>query len=406
MAHTRRDFLKSSLRTLAGLTASGMLLSPFGCATGKFLQTDRRERRVLADLHVHAAINEWNRESPLGIKYPMIATLIEKFANKTGMDWKKCHAVGIDMICAAHFNVFDEWLSMPTDPNPQAPYNTHRMMDYLEELINGPVSPYARIARNSSALKAQLSISKSDPEYRIAVLHTIEGGHALGGDISTLESFADRGVAMITLTHFFNKGIASAVNAYPYFPDANSGWSHQGLSEFGRDVVMEMERLGIIVDVIHCTSTAIKDVLEIATKPLVASHASTRTLGDHPYSLFDEHIQQIASDGGIIGVIIDPFILCNYSSMHEAETKATLQDVVRTIQHIVKLCGNHKHVGIGSDFAGYISGPTDMSRLSQIGRLRYLLLKEFGSEQVVDDILANNAIEFLLKNWYSGVQKA
>jgi membrane dipeptidase len=348
-------------------------------------------------------VNEWNRISPMGLEYPAIASVAAKFFNKTGMDWKKCHEAGIDLICVAHFNVFDEWLSMPTDPNPGAPANTHRMLDQLEEHLQGSAAPYARLAKNSYELKKLLSISKTSPEYRIAVIHTIEGGHTLGGNIRVLETLAKRGVAMITLTHFFNKGIASAANSYPFFPDANSSWPHQGLSGFGRDVIKEMERLGIIVDVIHATETAIKDILKVSSRPLVASHASARTLGDHPYSLYGEHIQQIASDGGIIGVIIDPYLLSNYSKLHLAEAKATLHDVVRTIRHITKLCGSHKHVGIGSDFAGYISGPTDMSRLSQIGRLRSLLLTEFGNEQVVEDILANNVINFVISNWKSGI---
>ena len=77
--------------------------------------------------------------------------------------------------------------------------------------------------------------------------------------------------------------------------------------------------------------------------------------------------------------------------------------MVRTIRYIVKLCGTHKHVGIGSDFAGYITGPKDMSRLGQIGRLRSLLLREFGNRQMVEDIMANNVINFLKTNWLSGV---
>jgi microsomal dipeptidase-like Zn-dependent dipeptidase len=378
------------------------MLSAIGCATKRFLRTDRSYPRVLADLHVHAMVNEWNRISPLGIDYPAIASVAAKFFNKTGMDWEKCYEAGIDLICVAHFNVFDEWLSMPTDPNPGAPANTHRMLDQLEEHLQGSAAPYARLAKNSHELRKLISISKTSPEYRIAVIHTIEGGHTLGGNIRVLETLAKRGVAMITLTHFFNKGIASAVNSYPFFPDANSSWPYQGLSEFGRDVIKEMERLGIIVDLIHATATAIEDILKVSSRPLAASHASARTLGDHPYSLYDEHIQQIARDGGIICVIIDPYLLSNYAKLHLAEAKATLRDVVRTIRHITKLCGSHKHVGIGSDFAGYISGPTDMSRLSQIGRLRSLLLTEFGNDQVVEDILANNVINFLLSNWQSG----
>ncbi|MFH1374145.1 MAG: membrane dipeptidase [bacterium] len=400
--YSRRQFLRASLGASAGLVGIGPLLSGLGCTYRSRLPVSRPDRRVLADLHVHAMTNAWNRTTPLAVKYPALVRLVERFANKTGMDWEDCHAAGIDLICVAHFNVFDEWLSMPTDPNPEAPVNTLRMMDQLEEELNGPTRPYARLAVNRSELGELLKIPKSSPEYRIAVIHTLEGGHALGGDIASLEQFARRGVAMICLTHFFNKGIASAANAYPYFPDDNSRRTHQGLSGLGREVVTEMERLGIIVDVTHATATAVEDILKAAKRPLVASHCTAQTLSDHPYSLLDEHIQQIAHDGGVVGVIVDPYLLSNYATVHDSERGGGLRDVVRMVRYIVKLCGNHRQVAIGSDFAGYIVAPSDMDRLSQIDRLSSMLMDEFGSRSVVEDIMANNVIDFIQTNWRAG----
>ncbi|UCE24480.1 MAG: membrane dipeptidase [Candidatus Zixiibacteriota bacterium] len=348
-------------------------------------------------------INDWNRRTPLGIRYPAVARFAEKFVNKTGMEWADCHAAGIDLICATHFNVFDEWLSMPTDPNPEAPANTFRMMDQLEEELAGPARAFATLARNGKDLEGLLNVSKTDPDFRTAVVHTVEGGHALGGSIEPLEQLASRGVAMIDITHFFSKDIASSANSYPYFPDGNSRWPNLGLSGFGREVISEMERLGIIVDITHATSTAVAQILKMATRPLAVSHGTSRTLSEHPYALFDEHIEQIAAGGGIIGVIIDPYLLSNYATAHSAEKRGSLRDVVRVIRYLVKLCNGHKHIGIGSDFAGYIVAPTDMNRLSQIDLLRELLEDEFGEVGVVEDILANNVINFLMKNWKSGI---
>jgi membrane dipeptidase len=392
-----------ALGGIAATAGVGQLLSLAGCASRHLLQGVQPDRPVLADLHVHAMINRWNRQNPMAVKYPGLAYAAEKLANKSGMDWKDCHRTGIDLICVAHFNVFDEWLSMPTDSNPEAPANTVRMLDHLEQALQGKIGRWAALARNHRELETLLSVSKRSPEYRMAVVHTLEGGHALGGDLAALEMFADRGVALITLTHFFNKGIASAANAFPFFPDAGSDWANQGLSEFGRDVILEMERLGIIVDLIHASSTAVEDILKMASRPLVASHAAARTLADHPYSLYDEHIEQIARDGGLVGVIIDPYLLSNYASLGEADKKGTLRDTVRNVRHIVKLCGTHKHVGIGSDFAGFINPPKEMSRLSQVDRLRRLLLDEFGDKTIVADIMANNVINFLKQNWRSGL---
>jgi microsomal dipeptidase-like Zn-dependent dipeptidase len=393
----RRDFLWSGARALAGAALSGPLLWLDGCTRPPRL-TDRSLPRVLADLHVHAGINSWNRHTPLGIQYPAIASLAETTFNRSGMEWQDCFDAGIDMLCVTHFNVFDEWLSMPTDPDFEAPKRTIRMLDLLESELATDASAYARLAVNPGELQRLLAVPKNSAEWRIAVVHTVEGGHALGGRLDPLEGLARRGVAMIGLTHFFNKGVATSANAYPFFPDANSSRPAQGLSGFGRELIHEMERLGIVVDVIHATTTALDDILKVGTRPMVASHSGARTLSDHPYDLIDEHIEEISRRGGLIGVILDPYLLNNYATLRDAESQGTLRDVVRQVRYLVKLAG-HEHVGIGSDFAGFVGPPREMTRLSQIGQLRAMLLEEFGEEKIVTDILANNTINFFLQNW-------
>ena len=250
---TRRNFLRLAAATGAGATLFQSVARAIDCNPDNWVTTSRKNRRVFADLHVHLMMNDWNRATPMGVRYPGVATIAEKFINKTQIDWKNCHSAGIDMLVSAHINVLDEWLSMPTDPNPQAPTNTHSMMDLLERELDGHVRPFAKLARNHTELRSMLDCPKADSAFRMAVVHGIEGGHALGGDLDSLEPLARRGAALICLTHFFNKGIASAANSYPYFPDANSLWPHAGLSEFGRDVLVEMERLGMIADVSHAT---------------------------------------------------------------------------------------------------------------------------------------------------------
>ena len=393
----RRDFLVAGARALAGAALSGPLFWLEGCGRPPRL-TDRSLPRVLADLHVHAALNHWNRHTPLGIQYPAIASLAETTFNRSGMKWQDCYDAGVDLLCVSHFNAFDEWLSMPTDPDPETPTRTIRMLDLFENELVSEYSDFAKLAANPDQLQRLLAIPKESPEWRIAVVHTVEGAHALGGRLDMLEPLARRGVAMVGLTHFFNKGVATSANAFPFFPDGNSSWPVHGLSGFGRELMAEMERLGIVVDVIHATSTALEDILAVATRPMVASHSGARTLADHPYGLIDEHIEEIAHRGGLIGVILDPYLLSNYGTLHDAESQGTLRDVVRTIRYLVKLIG-HEHVGIGTDFAGFIGPPRDMTRTSQIGRLRAMLLEEFGDEKIVTDILADNAIRFLIENW-------
>jgi len=403
---SRRKFIGSAFSFGAALFSVGSLGSILGCAAScpRRLTTPIRGHRVLADLHVHPMLNVWNRNTALGVEYPLLAKLVEKEANPTGMTWQTCHQAGIDVLCAAHFNVFDEWLSMPTDPNPEASTNTLRMLDMLEEDLAGKAAPYAKFAPNRDELNRLVNgTPKQSPDYRVAVVHALEGAHSLGGNIKALDTFAERGVAIIGLTHFFNKGVASAANPYPYFPDANSAPANQGLSEFGRLVIKRMEELGIIVDVTHCTSTAVSEVIDAAQKPLIATHSSVRTLGDHPYSLLDEHVQEIARRGGIIGIILYPYVLSNYGNVKQAKEYGSLKDVVRTIRYVYKICGTHKCIGVGSDFSGFITGPKEISCLGEIDKLRRMLLEEFDEDKgIVDDVMAQNAIDFLLKNWKSG----
>ena len=403
---SRRQFLHSTLLSCAGLLSLGSLKSLAGrtLASSQKISFPQHRFRVLADLHAHPMLNDWVRRSPLGVKSPRLAAIVEKVANVTSVKWKTCHQAGIDLVCAAHFSVFDELASMPTDPNPEAPANTLRMMDLMEEELAGPAAPYARLVRNHLELRELLKIRRGQKDFCVAVLHAVEGGHALGGSLEPLSVFAQRGVAYITLTHFLYKGIATSAVSFPFFPDMESRWPNQGLTEFGVEVIKEMEKLGIIADIKHCTSTAVEDVLRVTTKPIAATHSSVRTLADHPYSLFDEHIQEMARRGGIIGVFLSPFSLSNYSNPQIAKDYGTLGDVIRTIRHITKICGTHKHVGIGSDFAGYVSGPKEMADLGEIDILRKKLLVEFDNDEaVVEDIMANNAIEFILKNWRFGI---
>jgi membrane dipeptidase len=161
-----------------------------------------------------------------------------------------------------------------------------------------------------------------------------------------------------------------------------------------------MERLGIIVDVTHMTPTALTALFEWTKRPFIASHSSARALGDHPYSFYDEHIQEISSRQSIMGVVLYPYLLTNYSRHELAKQTGSLRNVVRTVRHIVKICGSHRHVAIGSDFGGYIQGPQEMTCLGQIQLLRQLLMEEFDEDEaVVEAIMAGNVIRFLRENW-------
>lgn len=394
MTWSRRRFIRTVGVAGAGL-AAGVL--HVGCAGRR--PGGRRPRRLLADIHAHAALDDWNDLTPFARRYPVIVDALTPIANRSGVDWARCHAAGVDMVCAAHYNIFDEMASMPVDPSPDAPRHTAMMIDQLEAHLRGPGADYARVAHSRDALEHLLSVDKRDPSWRTAVVHALEGAHALGGDLENVAVFARRGVFYMTITHFLDRGVGSTANALPFFPDMGPQEPAGGLSGFGRELIAEMDRARMTVDVTHLTSRSIDDVLSVSGRPLMASHASARALGIHPYSLTDEHIIEITRRGGLVGVLLYPLLLSNYSGPAEARRWGSLRDTIRTIRHIVKVCGSHAGVAVGSDFGAYITPPAEMRRLGDAGILRSMLLEEFGDEALVEDVMANNAIRFLLENW-------
>jgi len=130
-------------------------------------------------------LSDWIWNSPIAVKIPMAADIARGFFDKTGTSWKTSHEAGIDLICVSHFNLFDEWVTMPTDPNPVAPANAFRMMDLLEKEVEGPSANYAKLILTPEEFKNHFNnkYNKNDPNFRIAVLHSLKGGHALGGSL-------------------------------------------------------------------------------------------------------------------------------------------------------------------------------------------------------------------------------
>lgn len=173
-------------------------------------------------------------------------------------------------------------------------------------------------------------------EGKRAIFIAIENGYAIGKDISNLEKFKAMGVTYITLCHNGDNDIC----------DSHRGAAQwNGLSAFGKDVVKEMNRLGILIDISHAGEKTIADVLKESAYPIVASHSSARALCNHTRNLTNDQIRAIASKGGVIQV-------CMYKGFINSNAeKASLTDVIEHIEHIIRLVGVD-HVGIGSDFDG------------------------------------------------------
>ena len=228
------------------------------------------------------------------------------------------------------------------------------------------------IARSANDLK------RLKKENKKAIFIGIENGYGLGKDIRNVQKFADMGVTYITLSHNGDNDICDAA--------VRSKKEHNGLSEYGKEVVREMNRLGIMVDISHTSEKTSFDVLEVSQYPIIASHSSAKALCDHPRNISDKLMRAIADKGGVIQV-------CLYSGFLKKGGKATVKDAVNHIDHIVKTVGID-HVGIGSDFDG--GGELkDLKAVNEMPRITIELLRRGYSEEDIAKIWGGNLLRVM-----------
>lgn len=188
-------------------------------------------------------------------------------------------------------------------------------------------------------------------EGKIASMLGMEGGHAIENSLGALRSFYDLGARYLTLTHSANIDWADSCCEAPEL---------DGLSEFGEEVVREMNRLGMIVDISHVAPATMNDVLDVSQAPVIFSHSSAYTLTDHPRNVPDDVLRRVSENGGVVMVtFVTVFVNQALKDWREAPEQerageapeATLADVADHIEHVREVAGID-HVGIGSDFDG------------------------------------------------------
>lgn len=210
-------------------------------------------------------------------------------------------------------------------------------------------------------------------EGKKAILMGIENGYAIGKNLKNIETFAKMGVTYITLCHNGNNDICDS---------AADGPEWNGLSPFGKEVVHEMNRFGIMVDISHTAESTFWDAIETSNVPIVASHSAARALCDHPRNLTDEQLKALAQKNGVVQ-------LCLYKGFINSDAeKASLSDAIRHICHIAELIGTD-YIGIGSDFDG--DGELIGCRASnELINITTSLLKEGFSEADIRKIWGGN----------------
>jgi len=259
---------------------------------------------------------------------------------------------------------------------------------------------------------------------KIAALMGVEGGHMMGNDLSVLRTFAALGVRYMTLTHMENNEWADSSTAKP---------EHNGLTDFGKEVVREMNRLGMIVDISHVSDKTFYDVIATSKAPVFASHSSCRSICNAARNMTDDMIRALSSNGGVIQINYHVGFLSqefrDFEAAHpEAEkeineevkkrcgnnegcTSVAGDQVVRDlmnsgklpkvdwslivdhIDHAVKVAGVD-HVGLGSDFDGAVM-PLGMQDVTHIPQITDALLKKGYSESDTRKILGENTLRVL-----------
>ncbi len=234
----------------------------------------------------------------------------------------------------------------------------NRILNEIEKLVehNCSVIDIAKTPEDIVKLKAQ---------GKKSIMLGIENGYAVGKDISNLKKFRDKGVVYMTLCHNGDNDIC----------DSHKGnQEHGGVSEFGAQVIEEMNRLGMMVDLSHAHEKSFYDALEISHLPIVCSHSSSRALCNHTRNLTDEQLKALAKKGGVAQVTL-------YNYFLREDGKATILDAIEHLNHMVNVMGID-HVGIGTDFDGDggILGCGNASELLQF--TRRLLMERYNKEDI------------------------
>jgi membrane dipeptidase len=209
-------------------------------------------------------------------------------------------------------------------------------------------------------------------EGKIAAMLSIEGADIIEGRLSILRILYQLGVRMVGLVHSRRNLLADGV--------ADSR-TNGGLSTLGVEVVEELNRLGLIIDVSHLNDAGFWDLMDLVKSPVIASHSNCRAVCSHPRNLTDDQIQALAQRRGVIGINFAP------SFIHPVN--ATIERLVDHIDHIVDVVGP-EYVGLGSDFDGISSTPERLNDVSQMPRITQELTRRRYSEAEIRQILGLN----------------
>ena len=367
------------------------------------------EKKALR-IHEKCLTLDTHCDTPMLMVKPGFSVRDEHKAPESRVDLPRMKKGGLD---AMFFAVFTS-----QKPRTEANYKSnYALANQMLDSIHSMLKHNSDLA--TLALKAD-DLAKIEKSGKRAIYIGMENGFPLAKDISRVEEFYKKGVRYITLCHSYHNDICDSSS------DSKPS-EHNGVSEFGKQVIAEMNRLGIMVDISHASDKSFFDAIELSKAPIIASHSSVRAIAQHNRNMTDEMIKKLAAKGGVIQIcLLDEYIknpdtttekykrmkdlnlrYHNSDNMSEAEKEAlskewdeleamdldklpTVKNVCDHIDHVKKLVGVD-YVGIGSDFDGG-GGMLDCTDVSQFPNITKELLRRGYTETEIRKIWGGNLL--------------
>ena len=269
------------------------------------------------------------------------------------------------------------------------------------EIIEAEVAGRVTVVRNPAQLRRCLL--ETGEKF---LFHAVEGALGFGGAPGNVEVLASRGVAYVIVAHLFFRGVATCENALPFVPDSvfHSILNPQqdpavGLTDLGREIVSELLRNGILVDITHCTQRAQTEIFQLArdhgNAPVISSHTGVRGTSDYPLNLTREAVRRIAASKGVVGLILAPHWL---RQPHEQIFGPDgFQLLFNAIDCVHDWTGSYDHIAIGSDFDGFIQPIKTCQNYAETPALVEAIRRKY--PRAAERILHRNALDVLERGW-------
>src|SRR5579871_1669438 len=311
---------------------------------------------------------------------------------------------------------FSIWIDGRT-MGPQAIQKALDQIDAVQQNVK-------KYSNDLVAARTAEDVRRAHSQGKIAVLMGVEGGHMIGNDIRMVRIFSRLGVGYMTLSHFYNDEWADSSTDKP---------AHNGLTDYGKEIVREMNKQNILVDISHVSDKTFYDALEVSKAPLIASHSSCRAICNHPRDMTDDMIKALAAKGGVIQINYEKSFIdeayrqaqekasggvvalfdqlkkdcgddeeCLGKKMQQMEKDATAagklphvswEKIIEHIDHVVKLVGAD-HVGLGSDFDG-ANMPEGMDDCTHLPQITEALMRKGYSDSDIKKILGGNLLRVM-----------